>query len=469
MRFPKHSGTPGNGPAIEHNLNRMRPRKSRRSHRRIARAQRVRFLAGLITVALLIVAAAIVGEKNHRSRRPKVSDAATQADAANPGATLVGSAAERQVYPYSIIEGGATTAEELMQAVQSDPVVARHFAKFDLPKTRVETLRAPRLVHVSYRRGDDVFWTRRKVVIPAGETVLTDGTNYARTRCGNCLSETAGPVSADEPAAAVLDTPVSVSELKLAQRSLTGTPIQPMAAPAAVGSLASSGFTSPTGGGIGGPIGGGVRGSSSSPVPGSSAAGRQPGGNEKGDPANALAVDPAGGSGSSGRGTPGGPGSGSQGNSGGPGNSGSPGNSGGSVNSGAPANFGAPGTPGGPGAAGGPGTAGGPGGGPGNPPGAPGGPQPPVSVNIPLAPPSDPGDPILPSIDTVLPPGDDPLSPQIEEQTLPQGGDPGHPGEPGDPGFKNEQPLESIPEPGTTALMLLGGAYALRRLRRTVP
>jgi hypothetical protein len=428
----------------------MRPRKSRRSHRRAARAQRVRFLAGLITVVLLIVAAAIVGEKIHRSRRPKVSHAATQADAANPGATLVGSGAERKVYPYSIIEGGATTAEELMQAVQSDPVVARHFAKFDLPKTRVETLRAPRLVHVSYRRGDDVFWTRRKVVIPAGETVLTDGTNYARTRCGNCLSETAGPVSADEPAAAVLDTPVSVSELKLAQRSLTDTPIQPMAAPGAVGSLASSGFTSPTGG-IGGPIGGGVRGSPSSSAPGSSAVGRQPGGDEKGDPPNALAVDPAGGSGSSGRGTPGGPGSGSPGNSGGPGNSA------------APANFGGPGTPGAPG------TSGGSGGGPGNPPGAPGGPQPPVSVNIPLAPPSDPGDPILPSIDTVLPPGDDPLSPQIEEQTLPQGGDPGDPGEPGDPGLQNEQPLESIPEPGTTALMLLGGVYALRRLRRTVP
>jgi hypothetical protein len=131
-------------------------------------------------------------------------------------ATLVALTSEnaRPVYPYSIIRGGANSADELARAIEGDPVVAAHYSDFDLAKTKVVRLEQPKVAHVSYRIGNSVYWTRKPVVIPAGETVLTDGKHMSRTRCGNCLEEVdaagvvPGPVSPNEPAAAVLDTPI---------------------------------------------------------------------------------------------------------------------------------------------------------------------------------------------------------------------------------------------------------------------
>ena len=39
-------------------------------------------------------------------------------------------------------------------------------------------------MYVSYRRNNQVFWTRHQMLIPAGETLLSDGENFVRVRCG---------------------------------------------------------------------------------------------------------------------------------------------------------------------------------------------------------------------------------------------------------------------------------------------
>ena len=54
---------------------------------------------------------------------------------------------------------------------------------------RAVTLTAPRSAYVSYRRGDRTYWTRDRVWLKAGETVLTDGATTIRARCGNCVSD----------------------------------------------------------------------------------------------------------------------------------------------------------------------------------------------------------------------------------------------------------------------------------------
>jgi hypothetical protein len=112
------------------------------------------------------------------------------------------------VFPYSIIPGGAANADALGKAIDADPVVRAHYANFDLSRTRVVRLTEPRLAHVSYRIGDDVFWTKRPLLLKAGETLLTDGEHYARTRCGNQLAASPGPVSPDEPPAGAFDSPL---------------------------------------------------------------------------------------------------------------------------------------------------------------------------------------------------------------------------------------------------------------------
>jgi hypothetical protein len=45
-------------------------------------------------------------------------------------------------------------------------------------------------VYVSYRKGEQVYWTARKVTLAEGESILSDGQNDIRARCGNRISDT---------------------------------------------------------------------------------------------------------------------------------------------------------------------------------------------------------------------------------------------------------------------------------------
>jgi hypothetical protein len=120
----------------------------------------------------------------------------------------VGSRSERPVYPYSVIPGGVVSSKELVSALRRDPVAAAHYSDFQAASARIMRLASARQVYVSYRLGDRVYWTSKKVTLAAGETVLTDGAHLARTRCGNRLSEVPGPTSPSEPPKEVLNKPV---------------------------------------------------------------------------------------------------------------------------------------------------------------------------------------------------------------------------------------------------------------------
>ena len=117
------------------------------------------------------------------------------------------------VYPYSVVPGGVRDAEGLQELAARDRAVARHYSHFDFKNARLERISAPREVYVSYRIRDTIFWTRKKVHLPAGELLLTDGKIAARAKCGNQISDTAKPeVSDEEPAEDVMDQPVAELE-----------------------------------------------------------------------------------------------------------------------------------------------------------------------------------------------------------------------------------------------------------------
>jgi hypothetical protein len=104
------------------------------------------------------------------------------------------------VYRYSVVPGGTHSPGELRGAIARDAVVAAHYRDLDHSRLRTEVVASDRYVHVSYRKGDRVFWTAKKVLLRKGETILTDGTTEIRARCGNCISEEpAGPTSSEEP------------------------------------------------------------------------------------------------------------------------------------------------------------------------------------------------------------------------------------------------------------------------------
>jgi hypothetical protein len=138
------------------------------------------------------------------------SPAAHASAMANDGAPVLASLAVEsgRLYPYSVIPGGARSEQELQNALTHDPVAAAHYADFDVARTHVVQAPHNELMYVSYRIGEHIYWTSKKLVIPGGEALLTDGEHVARTRCGNRLSEKPEvPVSSKQPADAVLNGP----------------------------------------------------------------------------------------------------------------------------------------------------------------------------------------------------------------------------------------------------------------------
>ena len=116
----------------------------------------------------------------------------------------------RKVYPYSIVPGGVKDAQELKWAAQHDPVVARHYAGFDYDRARIVRLTLARTVYVSYRIGNKIYWTRHRISLKKGETVLTDGKITARTRCANRVEEVPQQAtSSSEPPAAKFEEPIN--------------------------------------------------------------------------------------------------------------------------------------------------------------------------------------------------------------------------------------------------------------------
>jgi hypothetical protein len=118
------------------------------------------------------------------------------------------------VYPYSVVPGGVPDAESLRRASAQDRAVSRHYAHFDYSKAHLIRVTEPREVYVSYRIRDTIFWTRKKILLHAGEALLTDGKIMARAKCGNQVSDTAQPeVSDQEPEQDILEQPVALEPL----------------------------------------------------------------------------------------------------------------------------------------------------------------------------------------------------------------------------------------------------------------
>lgn len=114
----------------------------------------------------------------------------------------------RIVYQYSVIPGGVHSPGELRELTQHDPAIGRHYEGFDFNRARIIELDEPRLVYLSYRIGNNIYWTSKRVALRKGEKLITDGKITARTRCANRVSETAQKgVSPEEPPAEKFEEP----------------------------------------------------------------------------------------------------------------------------------------------------------------------------------------------------------------------------------------------------------------------
>jgi hypothetical protein len=167
-------------------------------------------LAGVIfaIAAGILGLALIVSDRPGRGAPPLRSEAArTQEPRAVDTVTAARVRDSRPVYGYSVIPGGVYDAHELRDAIAGDAALVRHYGSLRLAAVRAERLDTPRRRYVSYRVGDDIYWTKKPVTVAAREVILTDGNREIRARCGNELSAAPRlPVRDVEPSPEALDT-----------------------------------------------------------------------------------------------------------------------------------------------------------------------------------------------------------------------------------------------------------------------
>jgi PEP-CTERM motif-containing protein len=193
----------------------VRRRRRTSRHRRNRLVRRLLFATGLVVLATVAASLAVSylapslfrTARSTQPRRISASEARVAA-AALEAADMAG-AGDRKVYPYSVVPGGVRDAKELKWAAEHDPVVAAHYAGFDYERARVVRLVLAQTVYVSYRIGGKVYWTRHRISLKKGETVITDGKITARTRCGNRVEEMPQQAtSSSEPPAAKFEEPI---------------------------------------------------------------------------------------------------------------------------------------------------------------------------------------------------------------------------------------------------------------------
>lgn len=176
----------------------------------------VRSLAFLLLVVVCVAGLRLVSEGIHLYSdylgRPSARQIQSLSVLAGPQVAAIQARNRRLVYPYSVIPGGVSSADELRDAADHDSVVAAHYAGFDYKRARVIEVDRPRLVYLSYRRGGQIHWTRKQASLHPGEKLLTDGRITARTRCGNQISVLPqANTLPDEPLIAELDRPDAVA------------------------------------------------------------------------------------------------------------------------------------------------------------------------------------------------------------------------------------------------------------------
>ena len=191
-------------------------RKRTRRHRRNRLIRRWLFLfvlgffaAGLSAVALRHFSPSLFHSSAQKSPDRQEAEASRERAVMASAESFHPKTEARQIYPYSVVPGGVEDARELKWVAEHDPIVAAHYAGFDYDHARVVRLVLARTAYVSYRIGNHVYWTRRRITLHKGEKVITDGKITARARCANRVEEVPQQAtSSSEPPAAKFEAPV---------------------------------------------------------------------------------------------------------------------------------------------------------------------------------------------------------------------------------------------------------------------
>jgi hypothetical protein len=135
----------------------------------------------------------------------------------------------------SLLRGGFNSVDEFFERVSEDPVLHDFYGDCADRNASMHALPEDIVTVSTFRRGNEIKWAQRPVVVKKGEYVMTFCGKTVLARCGNLVSIAAMQPSEDIPPA-VLETPTDVIEppISYAAAPATAAPAIAAVTPAAV-------------------------------------------------------------------------------------------------------------------------------------------------------------------------------------------------------------------------------------------
>src|SRR5215471_17799615 len=106
----------------------------------------------------------------HNGAFPKQTGTAVERQTKRPAVSVIH--VSFRPLNLALISGGVTSIEEFQQRVAQDPTLNSFFGSCDAQAT-MQPLPDDILVFMAFRRGQEIKWTRRPLLIHKGEYVLT--------------------------------------------------------------------------------------------------------------------------------------------------------------------------------------------------------------------------------------------------------------------------------------------------------
>jgi hypothetical protein len=156
----------------------------------------------VLLIVILFLAAANRGRSPKHSATSQKQTGTPKPAASEPQKSAAGSPIVRASYrplTFALLSGGFTSIDEFQQRVAIDPVLLSFYGNCNDSQASMQPLPDDILVFITFRRGQEIKWTRRPILVHKGEYVLTLCGRTVLARCGNFISWVPMQPSEDVP------------------------------------------------------------------------------------------------------------------------------------------------------------------------------------------------------------------------------------------------------------------------------
>ena len=156
-----------------------------------------------VSFGLLLVAANDRGAAKH----PALKKDASSSERSDPApATKPAPSSDPHALPvsfrplnFALLRGGFTTSDEFFARVQADPILSSFYGACSEKNVAMKPLAEDILVFSTFRRGNQIKWASKPLLVRKGEYVLTFCGKTVLARCANLISWTPMQPSEDVP------------------------------------------------------------------------------------------------------------------------------------------------------------------------------------------------------------------------------------------------------------------------------